>query len=85
MYGTSDFESPGYYFFVLGKTYNGAFLGIFRGALDLFDPKIALSCTQDNLGVKKVSAPLKCLTVCFAYEKKNDPRLSKSAVHEWLF
>ncbi len=35
-------ESPGNYFFVWGKTYNGAFLGVFRGGLDLFDPKIAL-------------------------------------------
>jgi hypothetical protein len=47
----SDFESPGNYFFVWGKTYNGAFLGFFEGAL--------LRYTQDNLGVKKVSAPSK--------------------------
>jgi hypothetical protein len=39
-------------FFVWGKTYNGAFLGVFRGGLDLFDPKIVLYYAQDNLGVK---------------------------------
>jgi hypothetical protein len=47
---------------------------VFRGGLDLFDPKIALRCAQDNLGVKKVSAPLKnpakCPIICFACEKK---------------
>jgi hypothetical protein len=61
-------------FFVWGKTYNGAFLGVFGGGLDFFDPKIALCCAQDNLGVKKVSAPLKnpakCPIICFAHEKK---------------
>ncbi len=35
----SDFESPGnYYFFVSGKTYEGVFLGVFRGVLNLFYP-----------------------------------------------
>ncbi len=29
-------------FFLAGKTHNGTVLGIFRGGLDLFDPKIAL-------------------------------------------
>jgi hypothetical protein len=45
-------------FFFWGKTYNRAFLGVFRGGLDLFDPKIALRYPQDSLGVKKVSGPL---------------------------
>jgi hypothetical protein len=67
------------YFFIWGKTYNGAFLGIFKGGLDLFDPKIVLR--YDNLGVKKVSAPLKnpakCPITCFACEKKIISRTSK--------
>ncbi len=46
-------------YFFLGKTHNGTVLGIFWGGLDLFDSKIALRYAQDNLGVKKVSAPLK--------------------------
>jgi hypothetical protein len=46
-------------FFVLGKLHNGPFLGIFRGGLDFFDPKIAPRCARDNLGVKKVLAPSK--------------------------
>jgi hypothetical protein len=36
--GTADFESPGYYFFFVGKTYIGAFRGVFQGGRDLFDP-----------------------------------------------
>jgi hypothetical protein len=56
---TSDLESGGYYFIFLSKTHNGTVLGIFRGGLDLFGPKIALCYAQDNLGVKKVSAPSK--------------------------
>ncbi len=47
-------------FFFAGKTYNGAFCGV--------------CYAQDNLGVKKVSAPSKipqkCPIVCFAPEKK---------------
>ena len=46
-------------FLVLGKLHNGPFLGIFRGGLDFFDPKIAPRCARDNLGVKKVLAPSK--------------------------
>jgi hypothetical protein len=61
-------------FFVWGKTYNEAFLGVFPGGLDLFDPKITICYTQENLGVKKVSAPsknpAKCPIICFACEKK---------------
>jgi hypothetical protein len=54
------FENLGYYFcLVLGKLHNGPFLGIFRGGLDFFDPKIAPRCARDNLGVKKVLAPSK--------------------------
>jgi hypothetical protein len=45
---------PKRFFFVWGKTHNGAFLGIFRGGLDLFDPKIALPYVPDILGVKKI-------------------------------
>jgi hypothetical protein len=63
-------ESGGYYFNFLGKTHNGTVLGIFRGGLDLFDPNIALCYAQDNLGVKKVSAPsknpLNCTIMSFA-------------------
>jgi hypothetical protein len=55
-------------------TYNGAFLGVFRGGLDVFYPQTALHYAQDNLGVKKVSAPsknsAKCPIICFAREKK---------------
>ncbi len=32
------------FFLVLGKLHNGPFLGIFRGGLDFFDPKIAPRC-----------------------------------------
>jgi hypothetical protein len=39
-------------------------MGFFEGGLDLFDPKIALRYAQDNLGVKKVSAPSKNPTKC---------------------
>jgi hypothetical protein len=64
--------------------YNGAFLWIFQGDFDFFDPKIALRYTQDNLGVKKVSAPLKnpskCPIICPPAKKKYS-ELSKSAVH----
>ncbi len=35
------------------------FLGFFEGASTFFYPKIALRYAQDNLGVKKVSAPRK--------------------------
>ncbi len=67
-----------WYFFVnLGKTYNKAFLGIFREDLNRFEHKIALYYAQDNLGVKEVSAhsknPLKCPIICFAL-KKNLPQ-----------
>jgi hypothetical protein len=62
-------------FFVWGKTHNGAFLGIFRGGLDLFDPQNFPRYAQDNVEVKKVSAPSKspskCPMMCFACEKKN--------------
>jgi hypothetical protein len=44
--------------------------GVFRGGF-----------AQDNLGVKKVSAPLKnpakCLIICFAREKKTISRIFK--------
>jgi hypothetical protein len=57
-------------FIFLSKTHKGTVLGIFRGGLDLFDPKIALRYAQDNLGVKKVSAPSKnpsnCPIISFA-------------------
>jgi hypothetical protein len=33
-------KNAGYYFFFAGKLHNGPFLGIFRGGLDFFDPKI---------------------------------------------
>jgi hypothetical protein len=46
-------------FLVLGKLHNGPFLGIFRGGLDFFDPKIVPRCARDNLGVIKVLAPSK--------------------------
>ncbi len=41
-----------YCFFFAGKTYNGAFLGVFREDLELFDPKIALKmpCTTKIIG-----------------------------------
>jgi hypothetical protein len=52
--------------FVWGKTYNGAFLGVFQGGRYLFDPKVSLPYAQDNLGVKK---PAKRFIVCFACEK----------------
>jgi hypothetical protein len=42
-------------FFCLRKRYNGVFLGIFRGSLDLFDP-------SNNY--------VKCPIICFALEKK---------------
>ncbi len=49
--------------FVWGKAYNGAFYRVFRGGRDLFDPY-----AQDNLEVKKVSAPsknpMKCPIIC---------------------
>ncbi len=51
-YWTSDFDSPGDYFFVWGKTYNEAFLGIFRGSLDFFGHLIVL-----RVASKKVLAP----------------------------
>ncbi len=49
------FENFGYYFFGFGQTtvHNGPFLGIFRGGLDFFDPKIVPSAARDNLEVKK--------------------------------
>jgi hypothetical protein len=40
-------------YFVLGKQHNGPFLGIFRGGLDFFDPKIV-----PRVGVKKSLGPL---------------------------
>jgi hypothetical protein len=46
-------------FLILGKLHNGPFLGIFRGGLDFFDPKIVPRRARDNLGVKKVLAPSK--------------------------
>jgi hypothetical protein len=52
---TSDYESPGDYFFDWGKTYNGAFLGIFDRALTFLTTKLPFA------GVKKVSAQLKNL------------------------
>jgi len=52
------------------KHYNQLILGVFRGGLDLFDPKIALRCAQDNLGVKKVLAHSKSPIMCFARIKK---------------
>jgi hypothetical protein len=74
---TSDSECAGDYFLVWSKTYNGAFLGTFLGGLNLFDPKIAIHYTQQNIGVKNVSAPLKnpskCPIMCFSYEKKSLP------------
>jgi hypothetical protein len=56
---TADFESPIYYYFFRRQNIYGGFLGIFRGALYLFDPKIALRYAQNNLGVKEVPAPSK--------------------------
>ncbi len=56
------FENLGYYFFWFWANYiMGHFsgIGIFRGGLDFFDPKIAPRCARDNLGVKKVLAPSK--------------------------
>jgi hypothetical protein len=46
-------------FFTVGKAHNLRFQEVFRGGLDFFDPKIALSSAQDNLGIKKVLAPSK--------------------------
>jgi hypothetical protein len=46
-------------FFTVGKAHNRRFQEVFRVGLDFFDPKIALSSAQDNLGIKKVLAPSK--------------------------
>jgi hypothetical protein len=45
--------------FFAGKTYNGAFLGVFPGGLYLFDPKIALKmpCTTKMIGNVPSSSP----------------------------
>jgi hypothetical protein len=43
----------------------GHFLWIFRGGLNLFDPKIALCYAQDNSGVKYCLYCFICF-VCFA-------------------
>ncbi len=71
-------------FFVWGKTYNGTFVGIFRGSNDLFDHEIALSYAQDNLQIKKGFCPheksLEMLHSVFSREKKS-PAISESAVH----
>ncbi len=42
-------ESAGDYFFLAGKTHNGAVQGIFRGGRDLFEPKIVLSVGLEML------------------------------------
>ncbi len=59
----------------------GYFLGFFEGGLDLFDLKIFLCYAQDNLGLIKVSIPLKnppeCPIIYFAHEKKNLPHFQK--------
>ncbi len=66
-------------FFFVGKTYNGAFQGVFRGGRDLFDPWVVLSDiqvsdAQDNLEVKRSRPPSKnakkCPIICFAPDKK---------------
>ncbi len=84
---TSDFflKVQEIIFFVWGKTYNWAFLGIFQGGRDLFDTEISLRYAQTIKGSKRSwppqKIPLKCPIICFAPEKKNYPGLSKSAVH----
>jgi hypothetical protein len=66
----------------------GHFLGFFRGALYLFDPKSMLLYAQDNLGVKKVFAlppckkPLEMPQYMFCPRKKKlSPALTESAEH----
>jgi hypothetical protein len=39
------------------KTHYWQFLKVFRGGITILDPKIALRCAQDKLGVKKVLVP----------------------------
>ncbi len=69
------------FFLVLGKLHNGPFLGIFRGGLDFLDPKIAPRGARDNLGVKKVLAPLEISLewpiMQFARKKKIISRIFK--------
>jgi hypothetical protein len=67
----------------LGKKHNQPFLGVFSGGLDFFDVKIALCFAQDNLEVKKVSAPskdpTKWLIMCFSRVKNIKPLTSKNS------
>jgi hypothetical protein len=57
-------KKPLIIFLVWGKTYNGAFLGVFPGGPN----------AKGNFRIKKVSAPsknpAKCPIICFACAKK---------------
>ncbi len=44
-------------FVYAGKSHNCIVLGVLRGGLDFFDPKMATRYARDHLGVKKVSPP----------------------------
>ncbi len=48
-------------FFFAGKTYNGAFRGIFRGGLNLFDLLIVLSVAKDNVTIDILNSEISLL------------------------
>jgi len=59
----------------------GNLRGFFECSKSPFDPKIALRCAQDNLGVKKILAPSKNTSkspiMCFCSHKKITSRMIK--------
>jgi hypothetical protein len=72
-------------FFFAGKTYNGAFRGIFRGGRDLYDPEIVLSIAKGNFGSKGSRPPRKIprnasLYVCPGQKKSHTLRIRSTLV-----
>jgi hypothetical protein len=64
---------------VLGKLHNGPFLGIFRGVLDFFDPKIALEmahyvvCPQKKKIISRIFKISGALIVIFFPKRSERP------------
>ncbi len=74
-HSTSDSDSSGDYFFVLGKTHNGPFLGIFKEALTFLIPKLPIAALMTINRSKKSwphwKKPLKWPIMCVARKKNN--------------